>query len=1164
MDGEVSRPHIACYKSTDSVLNGEHPLPHPCWPLICFEDASTSRDVVFVDKSANEVCYLLDLPCNTSAPLQGAVSTSPLPASLKIDASVLDYANDRDGWRRRSSEQESAKPPGADTVPLTMHVQFSPGSLKNTTSSDVFALLKHKLTQAVASKGVQPAKLIPRRLAVTLRSFFAGKGDGHFLSTVLDTLSTHHCGRIHSPVTMTADGFDIPNAHILDISCLLGAAAAYASLGAVVRISLVPVSQVVNYAARGCVQSGVAEQEPFSAAGFTGAGQVIGIADSGLDDSSAFFMDDSGAYPTVTTSRSGILEPFRRKVIQYIPYADGTDDEGGHGTHVSGSLAGALPGGSNAPFGSLHGMAPKAKISFFDIGVTQRDYLKVPPLHELFGAAFASGARVHSNSWGNLGGLYGPMARDLDAFVFDHQDMLIIFAAGNNGPYPFTIISPGNAKNALTVGALTSRDVFTDLPSSYRMADFSSTGPTFDGRIKPDIVAPGESIVSAYATAVSNQSAAQEGMGGGHSAVHQMSGTSMATPMVAGMVLLLREYLMTQKKIMPSGYLLKGMVIHSGVAVDKQVPDTVQGYGRLQGTNLLRPASMELFLWEESIAPNSAMEVVVTMDSRGLVRDPDGGYTSLNPLKITLCWYDPPHVIGITSKLLLHDLDLFAISGSGGIRVGNRNREYTAEELAAHPYSDDRNPNEQITFYPKCKDQLACTVKLLVQSYALPCALEVQGQRQAASQTFALVVTANGTVTEPMVSSTRIELATHPHTPSEAPVHTDNTTIHIASTLPGNSSEMAKVLLPQCAILRKVEVNLLYTAYSAGSRPSDLELTIMDPRGQGLAVGNGEVSIGRATASTEWPNHWQSHANGSYAAVIEVSELALGGAGDWEVYALNTALASTAEYDLTVTLLMGPTPVGCNLMPSPARTVAVPLPAALPRMGLLSREVQFKDIALGVSSSSEGLLHDTHSMSMHQIGLLDSIELSLNASKGSDAWLLDVIVTSPNGLTAQVGGLDWNAKEDHFYSRRWPDDWIGRMSKGDWLARRDLHAAGLASTVLIPISAATDSAARRRGSATWTIELAVGYPYGVRKAASYSGTVRLLFRPYLRADPPAVTASATSAVMLPVVLMGLLLVGVALYSGLIKLRRAAQEMPQQREMDEEAPMLAPRGAYGSM
>ena len=95
--------------------------------------------------------------------------------------------------------------------------------------------------------------------------------------------------------------------------------------------------------------------------------------------------------------------------------------------------------------------------------------------------------------------------------------IVVAVAAGNAGPGTCTVGTPGAAPAALTVGAM------TDLgPGGFYLASFSSRGPTADGRIKPDVVAPGVSVTSAAANTTSGYSI--------------YSGTSMATPFVAGVV----------------------------------------------------------------------------------------------------------------------------------------------------------------------------------------------------------------------------------------------------------------------------------------------------------------------------------------------------------------------------------------------------------------------------------------------------------------------------------------------------------------------------------------------------------------------------------------------------------------------------------------------------
>jgi len=108
-----------------------------------------------------------------------------------------------------------------------------------------------------------------------------------------------------------------------------------------------------------------------------------------------------------------------------------------------------------------------------------------------------------------------PMSQAVNLAV--DRNVVVVVAAGNEGPYLFTIASPGVAEKAITVGATDKADT---------LADFSSRGPTIDLRVKPDILAPGVDITSSVP-------------GEGY---ESWSGTSMATPHVAGAAALLRQY----------------------------------------------------------------------------------------------------------------------------------------------------------------------------------------------------------------------------------------------------------------------------------------------------------------------------------------------------------------------------------------------------------------------------------------------------------------------------------------------------------------------------------------------------------------------------------------------------------------------------------------------
>ena len=129
--------------------------------------------------------------------------------------------------------------------------------------------------------------------------------------------------------------------------------------------------------------------------------------------------------------------------------------------------------------------------------------------------AYAAGARISNNSWGaNVGGAYNADSREFDFLVRDaqpgvsgNQQMTNVFSAGNVGPGGNTIGAPGTAKNVITVGAsenvrpIGSTDGcgVTDAGANNAkdIINFSSRGPTDDGRMKPDVVAPGTHVTGA-------------------------------------------------------------------------------------------------------------------------------------------------------------------------------------------------------------------------------------------------------------------------------------------------------------------------------------------------------------------------------------------------------------------------------------------------------------------------------------------------------------------------------------------------------------------------------------------------------------------------------------------------------------------------------------------
>jgi serine protease AprX len=285
----------------------------------------------------------------------------------------------------------------------------------------------------------------------------------------------------------------------------------------------------------------------------TGAGVTIAVVDTGIFP-----------HPDLKERVIGWVDLVRDRPAPY--------DDNGHGTHVAGCAA----GNGIASDGRYRGMAPHALL----VGVKVLDKLGSGRLSTLLAGidwAIQNRARyairILSLSLGAPA--VGPAADDPLALAVERAwaaGIVVVTAAGNEGPEAGTIATPGIAPSVITVGAMDDRDS-TGRPDD-RLAPFSSRGPTPEGLTKPDLLAPGVAITSARAPhSIIDRLEPESRVGDWYAT---LSGTSMAAPITAGLVALLLEKEPSLTPAMVKQRLMDG-------AEDRGLPPNEQGAGYLDG-----------------------------------------------------------------------------------------------------------------------------------------------------------------------------------------------------------------------------------------------------------------------------------------------------------------------------------------------------------------------------------------------------------------------------------------------------------------------------------------------------------------------------------------------------------------------------------------------------
>lgn len=400
----------------------------------------------------------------------------------------------------------------------------------------------------------------------------------------------------------------------------------------------------------------------------TGAGQVIGIQDSGFSQG-----DQDMGHPDFFDG------PLGDRVIRYEDRTGNSDPDGygdgiAHGTHVAGvalgngwcwrnSLGFDANLNTNYHYGEATGVAPEAYLSMDGVAGSNGG---LTPSHSYWDNQESDDARVFSNSWGSAPADYDSNAANIDdrldpysgSSMTHAEEDIIVFAVGKDGPEQDTISPRSQSKNGLGIGGSENyRNEWHSAENPTKVADFSGRGGTFsEGRIKPDILAPATAAIGPlgageweflennggsvpqpnYIQEIDEYDYTIPGPGSDGIADYKyMGGTSTAAPQVAGGLLLIRQYYKDVEGILtPSNPLVKATLINGADRMSEtlyEYPGYDQGWGRMNLKNSLYPDASSSIQFDEHTFTGTG-----TWDPSFDLNINSGDV----PLKATLVWTD--------------------------------------------------------------------------------------------------------------------------------------------------------------------------------------------------------------------------------------------------------------------------------------------------------------------------------------------------------------------------------------------------------------------------------------------------------------------------------------------------------------------------------------------
>jgi hypothetical protein len=523
-----------------------------------------------------------------------------------------------------------------------------------------------------------------------------------------------------------------------------------------------------------------------------------------------------------------------------------TGAQGGHG-FLNSHIVGGFNNGTGSAFEDANGfnyglgIAPWARV-----GVTAIFGNGSATSASWENTAYGQGARISTNSWGFTGAAarkydtnaqaYDRIVRDAQTGVTGNQQLIVVFAAGNSGSGANTVSSPGTAKNVITVGASENvRQTGTDgcaiantgADSANDIISFSSRGPVNssggDGRIKPDIVAPGTHIEAGIPQSnYDGSSVCDKYFPAGQTLYGWSSGTSHSTPAVAGGAALVYQYFLNSSLGAPSPAMTKAFLMNSaaymtGTGAGGNLPSNSQGMGRMDLGRAFDGTSRML------------VDQTQTFGATGQTYQVTGSVSSSSqPFRVTLAWSDAPGPT--TGAPYVNNLDLEVTIG-GQTYKGN---VFSGGVSTTGGAADPRNNVESVFLPAGVTGNFTVTVRATnIAGDGVP------GNSDTTDQDFALVVY-NGSASAPTQPTIGVSPASLSFTATAGGSNPADQTISITNTGAGTLSWTASD-----------DASWLTVSPTSGTAPATLTASVSI---SGLAAGtyNGNITIS-ATGATNTP-----------------------------------------------------------------------------------------------------------------------------------------------------------------------------------------------------------------------------------------------------------------------------------------------------------------------